>query len=213
MFLRRDVRYSGISFPPKYDDLECVAVDLFLGRKVCRLCCVYRPPDTSVENSKFLCEWIELNCSKSTPCIVVGDFNLPLFDWSDLSNVPRSETYTLFRDCFLQCDLSQYITEATFGDNILDLLFCTDENIICEKTVCCGFSTSNHSSLMFQLMSSFPPKEGSCRFRDYRKTDFENFEMYLSVVLFVLFCYLSVGLMSSLHIHPLRISGEFSVIF
>ncbi len=106
-----------------------------------RLCCVYKPPDVNVEYVKLMCEWIESNCDRKTPCIIVGDFNFPSFDWKNLV-CPQKEAYSIFRDCILECDLSQLISEPTFGQNILDLVLCTDPHVVLETEVLCGFSTS-----------------------------------------------------------------------
>ncbi len=182
-FIHRSVKFSEVTFDDqRFSSLEALAVDLYFKNGPYRVCCVYRPPDASVDFPKNLCEWILLNCGKISPTVLVGDFNLPMFNWEDYSLVPKNETYSSFLDCVLQCDLKQFVHEPTFGNNILDLLLCTDENCVMDVKIENGFSTSAHAIVSFQLPAFRYKDSHAHTFFDFKNGDYANFEVYLGSV-------------------------------
>ncbi len=185
--VRTDLRYTCVSFDRKFDSLETIAIDVFLGSIKYRLCCVYRPPCSSFEPAagalvytQLLSEWMFANSQCCFPVIFVGDFNLPNMGWSLLRGA--GPVHEEFLQCVLENGLSQFITEPTFGDNTLDLLLCTDANTVCSVDVKCGFSTSNHSSLSFELLSNIESHAEVGTYVDYKSGDYTRLEAMLSNV-------------------------------
>ena len=65
------------------------------------------------------------HCSRSmTNVIIIGDFNLPLIDWSN--NVsPITRQYNSFNECFSDA-LTQHVNFPTRGNNTLNLILTVD---------------------------------------------------------------------------------------
>ena len=62
--------------------------------------------------------------------IILGDFNLPLIDWSNNSS-PHDNVHDTFLDCFRHLGMTQFVTVPTRynskGDgNILDIILCNN---------------------------------------------------------------------------------------
>ncbi|ESN94231.1 hypothetical protein HELRODRAFT_164036 [Helobdella robusta] len=85
----------------------------------------YRVPDSTKENDSGLRELIR-NATK-VPCVIIGDFNHHI-DWNHREGKKLADE--LFLDCIDENFLTQHVMELTRGENILDLIISTEENII-----------------------------------------------------------------------------------
>jgi hypothetical protein len=87
------------------------------------------------------------------PYVVLGDFNLPGIDWS----VPcASKVYQqdLFLETFLKYGLYQKVEEPTRGENILDLVFCSECELVDCVSVREPMGASDHETVWFSLNAS-----------------------------------------------------------
>ena len=90
-----------------------------------RLIAVYRPPGySSSDNAKFFSALNDLADGFSRVC-VFGDFNLPLFNW-DMFIYPDNFLYCSAAEFVCNHGLSQLVDIPTRGNNILDLILCSD---------------------------------------------------------------------------------------
>ena len=147
---------------------------------------VYRPPACPTEKFSeallYLTNWIHKieEDSKTTPVIVIGgDFNFPFLQaWTteDIEDVSSNTSARLQSNSAIGSDrsqaanmidflnefsLSQEVTEGTRGNNILDVIFTNDENLIDDIEVMENFQISDHKFIIANFNKSFAKvKEG-----------------------------------------------------
>lgn len=138
--------------PDDYADLELLAVDISSnpGVLLFRIIVAYRPPDSSSEVNDLLVSALDWLCDGSAPVCVLGDLNLPAFDW-DHSTYPPSKLYTSFADLVCSHGLSQIADQPTRGDNILDVVLRLDVLCCDDVDVLPPISTSDHNVVCFNL--------------------------------------------------------------
>ena len=114
-----------------YSNSVCELLIVKLDNPSLIIVAIYRPPSSL--NSDF-----EDIITRTTQCfnemptpmpniVVVGDFNLPNFNWDDPNtDCLISKVMCPFIDSFF---LKQIVTKPTRGSNILDLVFCHDDLI------------------------------------------------------------------------------------
>ena len=114
-----------------YSNSVCELLIIKLDNPSLIIVAIYRPPSSL--NSDF-----EDIITRTTQCfnemptpmpniVVVGDFNLPNFNWDDPNtDCLISKVMCPFIDSFF---LKQIVTKPTRGSNILDLVFCHDDLI------------------------------------------------------------------------------------
>jgi len=80
--------------------------------------------------------------------VIVGDFNYPGIDWkNNISIASEQPVLNFVADCFLY----QHVKEPTRGNNILDLVFSTEEGMIVNCNVGDMVSNSDHNSVWFEI--------------------------------------------------------------
>ena len=87
---------------------------------------IYRPPKLSEENDRILYDEIR-SVIKDKNAVICGDFNNPSVNWSTLTaDRERTRLLELTEEAFLY----QIVQTPTRGNNILDLIFTNDSDII-----------------------------------------------------------------------------------
>jgi len=119
---------------------------------------VYRPP----HNDTAACSYVNLfvaclekYSSTEHTNFILGDFNYcPRINWVNAYSLGDHISARFF-DFVSSRGYSQFINFATRGDNILDLIFSDDDQIIC-STDCCPplLGNSDHCLIEFQLVTS-----------------------------------------------------------
>ncbi len=183
LFCRHRINPVSVSVPNHFSDCECVAVDIHSGSSY-RVVCAYRPPAASSADSSLLYQLLESLCQTSLPLVIVGDFNLPLFNWTTY-RCPDVIVYSEFSDMISQNALAQKVLQPTRFQNILDLVLCTDELAVSEVCVGPGFGQSDHSAVEFQLLLNICntlPAERPVPLRDFRRMDVNATRYYCSLI-------------------------------
>ena len=135
---------------------EYVCVDLVIGKSITRFCCTYIPPSSSLCSHTIaaICTTLQDLMTTSKPFFLLGDFNLPYYNW----NIPVSlgdNSHDTFLSFCLSNGLTQNITEPThIKGNTLDLLFCnmTAKNILLSFSVDQPLSlTCDHNVVSFKI--------------------------------------------------------------
>jgi Reverse transcriptase (RNA-dependent DNA polymerase)/Endonuclease-reverse transcriptase len=130
---------------------ELIAFDVLCNKLSYRIICAYRPPNGDITDLNNLLGNITSLCVTSAPCVVIGDFNLPVKRWEDFIQ-STNVMYTSFTN-MLQCNaLHQYVTWPTRNDNILDLLCCNDAGIIFECVPADIGLVSDHQAIDFTIL-------------------------------------------------------------
>ena len=126
----------------------------------------YRPPTSP---SRLLLRINNFNFNK---IFLVGDFNLPNFDW--INQIPLSadqlylKIYEIMNDLFF----TQVNTFVTRDKNILDLVLTSTPDLVTDLSVSEGFLHSDHLSISFSISTTptctrVMPKE----ILDFKKAD------------------------------------------
>ncbi len=173
LFCRRHTSPVLVQLPAVYAVCECIAVDL-CGSVSYRVICAYRPPNASAQDSLLLYQLLTWLCDCNLPVVILGDFNLPAVNWSAYT-CPSAPIYMEFMSIVHTQGLVQTVLEPTRQHNILDLVLCSDELLVTDVRVEPGFGSSDHSSVVFQLLvnkqRSSNCTEHSQWIRDFRRLD------------------------------------------
>ena len=151
------------------DHVELLCLDLLCAAQPYRFILCYRPSDVSVDDVISSV----LKCMRDDrTCILLGDFNLPDIDWKSPFSCNLSNMCSVFVDFICTCGFMQYVFEATRGNNVLDLVFCSLPNIIHSCRV--GELFSDHRIVFFNLaMQEVVPSKG-ISFIDFRNGSYDD---------------------------------------
>jgi Endonuclease-reverse transcriptase len=109
----------------------------------------YRANDCCGDENKALFNSIKKYSEH--PLILMGDFNYRDIDWSIPDSGPLGfDFFNLVNDCFL----FQHVLKPTRGDNTLDLIFSTEENMVENVETDCPISKSDHCIIKFNVLFS-----------------------------------------------------------
>ena len=111
--------------------------------------CVYRPPNASTQDSEDLFKFILDMLDSTKHFVIYGDFNLNDIDWSNLSS--SSYVSDEFINVCMRSGATQCVNFPTRGENILDLVLCSDQNLMQKIDRGEPFSLSDHDSIYFTM--------------------------------------------------------------
>ena len=183
-----NINVTPVNLPADLDDLDILAVDLqdCNGTLPLRLVVTYRPPGySSIDNIRLFSALHSLADGCVRLC-VFGDFNLPRFNW-DLFVYPDNYLYCTAADFICNHGLSQLVNDPTRGNNILDLILCSDPLCCDDVSVIPPLSNSDHSIVSFSLYISLPQSSSSVQVNNvarpnFSKVDWPGLCNYLSTV-------------------------------
>ena len=159
--------YTVVPLPlDSIDGHEFLFCNVNSGTSTFMIGAVYRPPAEKVSPS--LCELLDTvgGCGKKQ--FVVGDFNLPRIDWNDHIWSPL---YDDFMDTILNNRWEQMIRHPTREDNVLDLFFTNDPNVV-ESVEILPPIISDHCMILATLNLSCRSAGHQTKIRyNYRKAD------------------------------------------
>ena len=143
---------------------ESVYVRIKINRQHIILATIYRPPKTSLENDNLLYEEIEA-IVKTKTSIVCGDFNLPHVNWKlYASDNEGSRLLKLMRKLYL----SQFVSEPTLDNNILDVILATDPDLINNCEVGEILANSDHKIIRCKINCDVDIKENKLLVPNYK---------------------------------------------
>ena len=102
---------------------------------------VYRPPHQAVEWDESLYNNLS-TAARNKFCIITGDFNCPKVNWKNMTGDAEG---TRLLDFASEEILTQWVEEPTRGNNILDLVFSSEDNLISNLEVGEKLGKSDHS--------------------------------------------------------------------
>ncbi len=131
---------------------ECLFVDVrYTSSDYIRYCLIYRPPDTTLDESFELFDVI-YNCLKNVKIfLLLGDFNLPDISWCDFT--ARSQASREFLTMCFKLGAEQCVNFPSRGDNMLDLVLTSTRHLITDIQEEPPFCSSDHSSMLCHLNS------------------------------------------------------------
>ena len=140
---------------------------------------IYRPPRPHSDVMPLLLnKYVEKNFKPNLPTIICGDFNYNKINWQTLT-ASRQLNQNEFLENMIQLGFKQYVNFPTRLDNILDLVFVNDENLITKIDV--TQKLSDHESIVFKILTQKPIMK-SKTFLDFKLANFEHFKELISRV-------------------------------
>lgn len=113
--------------------------------------------------------------------MLLGDFNLPDFSWSNNTALSNSENYSILMDIIQDNFLTQLVTEPTREHNILDLVLSTSSDSI--KNLSVGEKFSDHNMITFLLTGQPYVQLKSKKYvYCYKKADWLQLKLTLSQI-------------------------------
>lgn len=98
-------------------ELETVALDEACVQGSIRIVCIYATTSGTAferkEHIKLLCKAFDPLCDVTVPVIIVGDFNLPGINWSDVALLESSSIEAIFTDSCVVNGLYQMVGDVT----------------------------------------------------------------------------------------------------
>ena len=110
----------------------------------------YRPEVDQKPTIQKICSSIsEVVCNQDGSCILTGDFNFRNIDWDLLTGT--NDVENTFIESITDNMLTQLVTSPTRINNILDLVFTNNTDMISDITVDEPFSTSDHNMITMEV--------------------------------------------------------------
>ena len=176
--------FSRTTIDEKYISIEIIAIDVIINPTTqYRVACFYRPPDSNLIYLNLLCECITNLCDSPWPTILVGDLNLPDISW-DFNTVPVERHCNTFVTCCFENSLTQLVHVPTRKNNILDVVLTNTPTNISALEVQSPFSTSDHSSVVFNIQTPTnhlpaPLKNQNIYKYNFRRADYASIGIVL----------------------------------
>ena len=88
--------------------------------------CVYRPQNCNKISHEQICKLFDKTQQNSNSSIIIGNFNLPNFNWKEYTFPSYPKSYELLYNSFIKNSISQLINKPT-RNNIIYLLFTNEK--------------------------------------------------------------------------------------
>ena len=102
--------------------------------------CVYRPPNFNAISHEQICILFDITQRSSNSSIIIGDFNLQTFNWKEytfpirtigtIGTIVTQKDMHYFTIRLLKKIFSQLINKPTRSNNIIDLLFTNEKQLL-----------------------------------------------------------------------------------
>ena len=133
-FISRSFTVCNVPIDSRFINLELLCFDLLFSTTTVRFFVVYRPPNgggdtVALDNMHLLIACFKEYSVAVETSIIVGDFNLPKVNWQ-MSSCHGDGVSKQFLNFVTTRGYYQFVSFPTREDNILDLIFANDEQII-----------------------------------------------------------------------------------
>lgn len=157
---------------------ESVYVKIKINKTYLIIATIYRPPKMTLENDKLLYEELE-TVVKTKTSIICGDFNLPHINWRLFtSDNEGSRLLKLMKKFYL----SQFVSEPTLDNNILDIILASDPDLIDTCEVGEILSNSDHKIIRCKVNCEVDVKENTLLVPNYKKGNIQGLKTELQKI-------------------------------
>mgnify|MGYP001548984872 CR=1 FL=1 len=143
-------------------------------------CVIYRPPGAVKECVQSMSRLLIFLESFQLPVVLTGDINLPDIDWHYMTS-PNSFSSEICRS-LLTHGFFQFVSEPTRSKNLLDVVLCTDLDLIQSTKVSPPVGNSDHFSVSFKINVASKPPVLKRKFLQWDKADYVGFSIALECV-------------------------------
>lgn len=154
VYVRRELFVIEVEMSQQYCEYLCIEVKCKSGSVL--IASIYRSPNTCGEGNDNLLKVMEEICNKDTKYkVLLGDYNMPMINWTNYTTpMGQGSLECRFIEKVRDCFLIQHITEITryregTQGSVLDLLFSSEEEIICDINVESPIGRSDHACISF----------------------------------------------------------------
>ena len=161
-------------------ELLWVKIEL-LGGKPLYVGAYYKPEESDEHSLSELNSSLSQFAHKGNPIWLLGDFNMPKYDWCTNSTDPCCRNlalYESFIDLIHDSNLQQMVDFPTRGENILDLYFTNRPTLVCKVAPLPGLSDHD----VVYVESTLKPQVSKSKPRDinlYKKANWDNFRDFM----------------------------------
>ena len=132
---------------------------------------VYRPPHQLADRDEDLYRHLS-NLIGNRTCLIVGDFNCPSVNWEDRTfDAEGRRLVEVANKEFL----TQWVDKPTRGNNILDLVFSTEDNLVTDLTVGEKLGESDHNIVRLRVNIPYSKEENVRTRLNFRRANFSEF--------------------------------------
>ncbi len=112
---------------------------------------IYRPPKAQAAEDTALYEEIK-SVIQNKQAVIIGDFNCPSIDWTSMNGDGEgNRLIEMAEDAFL----TLIVTPPTRENNILDLMFACDPDLIRDCKVCKKLRGCDHHLIRFNIKTEY----------------------------------------------------------
>lgn len=158
------------------DNLEILAIKIKTGNSCTHFVAIYRPPTQTPDLDKLF--YSKLQDLVKSEFILLGDFNVPEFAQNERYTSPASQLANFIEDNFL----IQNVDKPTRGNNILDLVFSSHENLVYNVKIEDALANSDHKTVTFYLNIKTETTKNIKCVPDFRKAKFSEYKNELNKV-------------------------------
>ncbi len=174
--------YSPSTSVHKSPEFEALWLDLFHGKQSLRIILIYRPPHgTEPGMPQMLLTYIETAMSHERPTVIFGDFNYPTINWASLTAVSYLGQ-NIFCDRMVEMGFQQIVLEPTRHNNILDLIFVSEPNLLQNVNIQTPLIKCEHNPISCVWLTQSPTVTNTKQRYNFARADYESFNIQLSQV-------------------------------
>jgi Reverse transcriptase (RNA-dependent DNA polymerase)/Endonuclease-reverse transcriptase len=175
-FYKKSISIIPIQMDIQNDFFDILTFDVKSENGFIRFCVVYFPPNHTENNEKILKEKLNEISDTTHEIFIIGDFNKPNINWEN----PDIHNSKLAQFC-VENGMYQVVDEPTRGENILDLLFCSNPALLEKIQVKEPFANSDHNSIIFDIFwNNLPFSEPVSK--NFFKADYDSIKAALSII-------------------------------
>ena len=149
---------------------EVIHVDIMPSEGITlKIILVYRNPRITVAEEEVLFEELDNIISSSHETILMGDFNLPEINWTTMETTGRG---TRMIRLVNENNLKQHVHAPTRGQNILDIVLSTENELIEQLFI--KDKIGDHNTVEFNITASRTNRESVRYNYNFRRANFVN---------------------------------------
>ena len=178
LYINSTLTSTEVSFE-LYSESLWVEVNLY-GKVNLMIGVCYRAP--AISNIEEMNLFNTMREMAKKPSIIMGDFNFPDVNWSSMEAGPTGEAFMdLVQDSFL----FQNVDRPTRSDNMLDLVFSSELDMVKELNVACPIANSDHCIITWYMLydnAEFQTIKEAEQLFNYEKGNYKMMDQHLIAI-------------------------------
>lgn len=170
--VHRDISHHFISSNNFSVYCQCLTVCFHTSPVPTYITLVYRSPNCDRSSFHNALIYVSDVLKEDADSVVLGDFNFPTIKWTTTTLQSLYGSAREFHQFCVRNSLDQLVVFPTHNLNILDLVLTNNANIVQDLKVLIPFSTSDHRTVSFTLVSCHAKPNTRSVYRDYKNADY-----------------------------------------